>query len=187
VKKRHTLFGIPFLWMMAYATVVQEGGGGSPAADAPPEEEQKKPEESQGPKAAEPSVFQNLLGAVQGKGNLVAENQSLKKQLEELQGKVTTLEADNARLQGEVSGYQSDMASLEAALKSEEGKTKEVAQAAAEKIVQHGFKGDLPEQKGGGGDTIEALVEQMNKTTDPKEKFRLAGRIEELETKAEVA
>lgn len=183
---------LPFVLMTAVATDLASGGGGSatqPEAKPAGDEAAKPAEENPAPKVVEPSVFQQVLGAVKGKGTLVAEAQDLRTQLEASEQRVATLTAENTRLQGLVSGYETDMAALatamngtQQALQEEKGKTKEVDRAAAEKITQHGFNGAvLPDATKGGGDTVEALVERLSTTIDPRERFKICGQIEKLE------
>lgn len=116
---------------------------------------------------------------------------SLSQEIHKLTGDLatanTTLEAlrlENAQLKQQNSEHEANMQRLNQALSTSEGKAQDANTAAAQMLRAKGVDpAQLPAANNDAQDTIESLNDQLTKTTDPKERFRITNKIMALEAK----
>jgi|SRR5215471_1494476 len=148
-----------------------------PAPPEPPREEAAK----------DPTVLEKLTALLKPKGELQAEISSLKSQIDVRNASIVDLNTEISALKKEIETLRAEAAQLPAirALIAElESQKKTVEASAVDKVAALGFPAkDLPaaapdkEEKKEEAPTAQALLEELNKITDPQEFTKAYNRL----------
>jgi redox-regulated HSP33 family molecular chaperone len=131
---------------------------------------------------AAPGFLQKAAAALSSKATLISERDSATLRSETAEALVATQSAELTVLRADLATFQAERVELEALIDSAAKEKQTVDAAAASQIAALGFSAQkLPAASADAAEDVPTLLAQMNSTTDEKEKYRLAAKINELE------
>src|SRR5215471_4079961 len=156
----------------------------TPAAEPEPQPPQPPPEDA----AKEPTILDKLNALLKPKGELQAEINALKSQIEVRNASIADLNGQINKLNAEIVGLKAEANELPAIRKlvaDLEAEKKSTEATVADKVAALGFPQDkLPaatadkdQKKDEATPTAEALLEELNKITDPREFTKAYNRL----------
>jgi regulator of replication initiation timing len=177
------------------ATDAGDAGGGTPAAAATPPPAAapaaETPPGAPAPVAAKPGVIDSAISMFRDKGVMQNEITSLKKTNGDLTAENTRLKEQLKTVTGERDNLQAGFNRLEAALQTAQTEkttvqTEVTHQLAAAGVPESGLPKGTPTPKAEvtGDDKIADLNKQIEASSDPKEKGRLANEVWDLMKKS---
>lgn len=132
---------------------------------------------------AAPNFLQKAAAVLSSKATLLSERDAITLRCELAEAKVANQESQLAALQADLTTLQAERVELEALMDSAAKERQSVEVAATSQIAALGFAVEnLPAAIVAAMEDVPTLIARMDATTDEKEKYRLAAKINALES-----
>ena len=177
-------------FLRAEAAELQNDGGqgGAPAPAAQTETAPGKKEgetgktgETQAAAPREPNLIEKAFAVAQSKGSLLAKANEAALRAEKAEGDLATVRAELTQVKTELATLKTERAEIEKALNASQAEATTVEQKAADIVASTGVPAvTLPSTAGGGTETEDELMAQMQAETDPQKRFKINQKINAL-------